>query len=117
MLYKGNSNSNHCLFSDLPSASTRVRHTLAAAAVESLEFEVSKGVERANKKGFSFWSKFVRWMGVRVQSTVGYFPDFFLWRRCWWGGGSISLTILFFPLVPLLLVFIIIIIISTYNIL
>ena len=32
MLYKVNSNSNHCLFSELPSASTRIRHTRAAAA-------------------------------------------------------------------------------------
>ena len=33
MLNKVNSNSNHCLFSELPSASTRVRHTRAAALV------------------------------------------------------------------------------------
>ena len=39
MLYKGNSNSNQCLFSELPSASTRVRHTRAAAAAHPLEFE------------------------------------------------------------------------------
>ena len=42
MLYKVNSNSNHCLFSELPSASTRIRHTRAAAAAHSLEFEVSR---------------------------------------------------------------------------
>ena len=32
MLYKVNSNSNHCLFSELPSAYTGVRHNRAAAA-------------------------------------------------------------------------------------
>ena len=42
VLYKVNSNSNHCLFSELPSASVRDRHTRTAAAVHPLEFEVSK---------------------------------------------------------------------------
>ena len=42
MLYKVNSNLNHCLFSELPSASFRVRHTQAAAAAHPLEFEVSR---------------------------------------------------------------------------
>ena len=37
--YRVNSNSNHCLFSKLPSASVRVRHSRAA---HSLEFEVSR---------------------------------------------------------------------------
>ena len=41
MLYKINSNSNDCLLSELPSASVRLRHTGAAAAAHSLEFEVS----------------------------------------------------------------------------
>ena len=41
MLYKVNSNSNRCLFSELPSASTRVRHNRAAAGAHQLEFEVS----------------------------------------------------------------------------
>ena len=41
MLYKVNSNWNHCLFSQLPSASVRVRHTRAAAVSHPLEFEVS----------------------------------------------------------------------------
>ena len=31
MLYRVNSNSNHCLFSEFPSASVRVRHSRAAA--------------------------------------------------------------------------------------
>ena len=42
MLYKVNSNSNHCPFSELPSASTRVRQTWAAVAAHPLEFEVSR---------------------------------------------------------------------------
>ena len=42
MLYKDNSNSNHCLLSEHATASTRVRHTLSAAAVHPLEFEVSR---------------------------------------------------------------------------
>ena len=39
MLYKVKSNSNHCMFSELPSASTRVRH---ARAAHPLEFDVSR---------------------------------------------------------------------------
>ena len=39
---KVNSNSNHCLFSELSSASVRVRHARAAAAAHPLEFEVSR---------------------------------------------------------------------------
>ena len=42
MLNKVNSNSNHCLFSELPSAPTRVRHTRAAAEAHPLEFDVSR---------------------------------------------------------------------------
>ena len=42
MLYMVNLNFNHCLFSERPSASTRVRHTRAAAAAYLLEFEVSR---------------------------------------------------------------------------
>ena len=42
MLYKVNSNSNHCLFSYIPSASTGVRHTRAAAEAHPLEFEASR---------------------------------------------------------------------------
>ena len=36
ILYKVYSNSNHCLFSELPSASTRVLHSWAAAAAHPL---------------------------------------------------------------------------------
>ena len=39
--YKVNLNFNHCLFSKLPSASSRVRYTRAAAVAHPLEFEVS----------------------------------------------------------------------------
>ena len=42
MLYKVNSNSNHSLFRDLPSASSRVRHTRAAAAAHPFEFKESR---------------------------------------------------------------------------
>ena len=42
MLYKVNSNSNHCLFRELPSAYTRVRHSGAAAVAHPLEFEESR---------------------------------------------------------------------------
>ena len=41
MLYKVNSNSNQCLFSEHPSASTELRHTRAAATSHPLEFEES----------------------------------------------------------------------------
>ena len=41
MSCKVNSNSDHCMFSELPCASTRVRFPRAAAAAYPLEFEVS----------------------------------------------------------------------------
>ena len=41
-LYTVNSNSNHWLFSELPSASVRVWHTRAAAAAHPLDFVVSR---------------------------------------------------------------------------
>ena len=82
MLYKVNSNSNHCLFSDHPSTSTRVRHT--RAHLLGLKYRV----ERPNLLNLSCRLRFEcgmtfptlcltpeRWMGQRVQSTVGYFPE------------------------------------------
>ena len=42
MLYKVNSNKNHCLLSEFPTASVSVRHTRAASAAQPLELEVSK---------------------------------------------------------------------------
>ena len=41
MLCKANSNSNHCLFSELPSATTIVRNTRATVAAHPVEFEIS----------------------------------------------------------------------------
>ena len=41
-MFNVNSNSNHYLFSELPSASTRVRHTPAAAAAQEFGFEVTQ---------------------------------------------------------------------------
>ena len=41
MFYKVNANSDHCLFIELPTASTRVLHARAAAASHPLEIEVS----------------------------------------------------------------------------
>ena len=41
-MYKVNYNSNHGLFSELPSASTRVRPSRAASAAHPLEFDVSR---------------------------------------------------------------------------
>ena len=54
MLYKVNSSSNHCLFSELQSASTRIRHTRAAAAAHLLVFEVSRSsIMMSNRPSFT----------------------------------------------------------------
>ena len=42
IFYKINSNSHRYLFSELPSATIRVRHTRAAAASHPLAFEISR---------------------------------------------------------------------------
>ena len=42
VLFKMNSNPNHCLFSELSSASVRVRHTRVVAVAHPLEFEASR---------------------------------------------------------------------------
>ena len=90
MLYKINSNSSHYLFSELPSASVRVRHNRAAAAAHPLEFEVSRwGVERPNLQGVFCRLRLVRWMtfptmcltlkrymDLREQSIVDCIPVF-----------------------------------------
>ena len=52
MLNKVNWNSNHRLFNELPFASTRVRHTRAAAAAHLLEFELSRCRTSQFAKGF-----------------------------------------------------------------
>ena len=58
MLFKVNSNSNHCLSSELPSASSRVRQIRASAAAHLLEFEVS--MCRMSKFAWSFLPAEVR---------------------------------------------------------
>ena len=67
-----NSNTNLCLFSELPSGFTRVRHIRAAAASHPLEFEVSRC--RTFQLARSFQMTFPtlcftpeRWMGSIVQ--------------------------------------------------
>ena len=52
MLCKVNSNYNNWLFSELPSASTKVRHTRATAASHALEFEVSRCTTSQFAKSF-----------------------------------------------------------------
>ena len=88
MLYKVNANSNHCLLIELASASSRVRYTQAAAAAHPFEFEVS--MCRTSQFARCFLPAKVRmcndlpytvltpecWMGSRMQSTVGCFPEF-----------------------------------------
>ena len=95
MLYKVNSNSNHCLFSELPSASTRVRHTRA----HQLEFEVSRC--RTSQFARSFLPAQVRMWNdlpftVLDSGTLDGFKGpvnrcelyIFPWRRCLWGCES-----------------------------
>ena len=108
MLYKVNSNSNHCLFSELPSASVRVRQTRAVAAAGPLEFEVSKW----RTSQFARWNDPDSWWNDTAQTRVwndlpytvfdtgtldGFqgavnrcllpWVEFFSlpWRRCLWG--------------------------------
>ena len=106
MLYKVNSNSNHCMYSELPSASTRVRHTWAAAASHPLEFEVSR-CSTSNLLGLFCRLRFdcgmsyptlclilERWMGSRVcnQPLVASLSCVFFnfpWRWCLWGCETI----------------------------
>ena len=73
-----NWNSNHCLFSVLPSASTRVRHTGVAATAHSLEFEVSKCRTSQFDRCF-LTAQVCMW----EKSTGGWFPElcFFLFIR------------------------------------
>ena len=86
MWYKVNSDSNHCLFCELPSASTRVRHTRAAVEVHPLEFEVARCRTSQFARPFlttqvRMWNfpalcfTLDRWMGSRVQSTFGCTPE------------------------------------------
>ena len=87
MLYKVNWNSNHSLYSELPSASTRIRHTelLPQIIHWCLKYQ---GVECTNLQGvccrprFEYGMTFPtlclileRWMGSMVQSTASCFPE------------------------------------------
>ena len=89
MLYKVYPNSNHCLFSELPSASTWVGllHSLATAAAHHLEFVVLRCRTSQSARCFlhakvRMWNDLPytvftpeRWMGLSVKSTVGWFPE------------------------------------------
>ena len=76
MLYKINLNSNHCLFSELPSASTRVGHTRSAAATFSLKYEVTRC--RASQFARSFLPTEVRmwndlsYTGIETGTLDGF---------------------------------------------
>ena len=65
MLYKVNSNSNHCRVRELRSASTRVRHTRAAAAAHPLV--KYQGVERPNLLDLSCRIMFECGMAFHVE--------------------------------------------------
>ena len=73
MLYKFNLNWNHCLFSEVPSASTRVQHTRVAAAAHLLEREVWRCIT----------SQFARLLQTQCKlrhSTPWYFK--LQWMSC-----------------------------------
>ena len=101
---KVNSNSNHCLFSELPSAYTRVRHIWAAGELIHLSLKYQGG-ERHCLQGVSCRLWFVcgitfptlcstveDWMGLGVHSPLVAISELyffsFLWRRCLWGCES-----------------------------
>ena len=86
-LYKVNLNSNHSLFNGLQTASIRVRHTKLRSQLIHWRLNY-EGVKRPNLKGVSCLPRFEcgmtlttmclipeRWMGSRVQSTVGCFYE------------------------------------------
>ena len=134
LLYKVKSNSNRCLFSELPSASTRVRHIRVAAAAHPLEFKVST-------YGTSQFARCLLPGQVRMRNDLPYTVFhtgtligckgtvnrcmatsqscvlfIFSWRRCLWGCESNLLIILLSPLrhVPLILIIKIIITSKAY---
>ena len=89
MFYKINSNSDHCLFRELPSASTSIRPCQAAAAAHPLEFEVAR-CRTSQFQGVSCLLRFESGMtfptlcltpegriGSRVQSTVSCFSELY----------------------------------------
>ena len=87
MLYKVTLNSNHCLFRDLPSASTGVRHLELRLQLIQWEFEVPRCSSSTFGRcflparfecGMTFPTLCLipkPWIGSRVQSTVGYFSE------------------------------------------
>ena len=89
MLYKVNSNSNHCLFSELPLASREFHIPELWLQLVHWSLKYQGGVECPNFQGVSCWQSFIceitfltleHWMGSKGQSTVGRFPKlcFFL---------------------------------------
>ena len=103
LLYTVNSNSNHCLFSELPSASVRDRYTIAAAPAHLLEFEVSR--YRTSQFARCFLPAQTRVLNdpytVFDTGTLDGFKgavnrcmlpwvcfSLFPWRRCLWGRVS-----------------------------
>ena len=101
MSYTVNSNSNDCLSSELPSAST-IAFDVSELRLQLIHSSLKyQGIERPNLLGLSCRFRFEcgmtfptlcmtpeRWMGSRVQSTVGCFPELrflFPWSRCLWG--------------------------------
>ena len=87
ILYKVNANSNRCLFSELPSTSTRVRHpglrpqlihwNLKCQRVEPPNFKrrfMPAHVQMWNDLPYTVLGT-ERWMSSREQSTVGCFPE------------------------------------------
>ena len=135
LLNKVNSNSNHCLFSELPSASVRVCHTRAAAAANPLEFEVSRCWTSQFARCFlpaetRVWNDLPYTVsdtgtidGIKGAVNRWLLPWVvffcFPWRRCLWDCEAILKQFYFsplgfFPLGQLVLIIIIIIIIIEY---
>ena len=127
MLYKVNAISNHCLLSDLSSASTRVRQARASAAAHPLELKYQV-VKRPNLQCVSCRPRFEYgmpfpslcmtqynpgWVQGCSQPLVASLSSVFFslpWRSFWYGCESNLQTTLFFQLGPMLLVLIKIII-------
>ena len=102
MLYKVNSKSNHCLFSELPSVSVKIRHTRAAAAARPIVFEVSRCRTSQFARCFlpaqtRVWNDLLYTVfhtgtleglqGAVNRASLSLFFNF-LWRRCLWGFES-----------------------------
>ena len=70
MLYKVIFNSNHCFFSELPSASGRVRHTRAAAAAHPLELEVSRCLPKIHGRTIFKKSTFIFQVNIQIRDVI-----------------------------------------------